>query len=178
VTKKSGHYIQLDQPELVIDSIREVGEAARQLALRFLRPESPRDQHQPDNDEQHGHAKAHHGVSIRRVSGRIQTADIRLADEVLNLQAPRIIQAIPIGAGNGDRAFAQRAVGHELIFRLAEIGNAVAADIDTDPIARGLEAIASGYSLRYPEDKENLARQFDVYDSLYAWCRLQVAKEL
>jgi hypothetical protein len=64
------------------------------------------------------------------------------------------------------------------LLRLAQIVHAadVAADIDTDPIARGLEAIASGYSLRYPEDEENLARQFEVYDALYAWCRLQVAK--
>ena len=42
--------------------------------------------------------------------------------------------------------------------------------------ARGLEAIASGYSLRFPEDMENLEHQFEVYDALYAWCRLQVAK--
>jgi hypothetical protein len=64
------------------------------------------------------------------------------------------------------------------LVRLAKIVHAadVAADIDKDPIARGLEAIASGYSLRYPEDEENLARQFEVYDSLYAWCRLQAAK--
>lgn len=62
--------------------------------------------------------------------------------------------------------------------RLAKIVHAadVAADIDTDPIARGLEAIASGYSLRYPNDKENLAKQFEVYDALYAWCRLQAAQ--
>ena len=64
------------------------------------------------------------------------------------------------------------------LVRLAQIVHAadVAADIDKDPIARGLEAIASGFSLRYPEDEENLARQFEVYDALYAWCRLQVAK--
>ncbi len=64
------------------------------------------------------------------------------------------------------------------LLRLAQIIHAadVAEDIDKDPIARGLEAIASGYSLRYPEDEENLARQFEVYDSLYAWCRLQAAK--
>ena len=64
------------------------------------------------------------------------------------------------------------------LVRLARIVHAadVAADIDKDPIARGLEAIASGYSLRYPEDEENLARQFEVYDALYAWCRLQAAK--
>ena len=64
------------------------------------------------------------------------------------------------------------------LVRLAKIVHAadVAADIDTDPIARGLEAIASGYSLRYPDDEENLARQFEVYDALYAWCRWQAAK--
>lgn len=48
----------------------------------------------------------------------------------------------------------------------------VAADIDTDPLGRGLEAIATGFSLRYPDDMENLAIQFEVYDALYAWCRL------
>ncbi len=64
------------------------------------------------------------------------------------------------------------------LVRLARIVHAadVSADIDTDPIARGLEAIASGYSLRFPEDEDNLAHQFEVYDALYAWCRLQVAK--
>jgi hypothetical protein len=65
------------------------------------------------------------------------------------------------------------------LLRLAQIVHAadVAADIDSDPIARGLEAIASGFSLRFPEDTENLAHQFDVYDALYAWCRLDVAKK-
>jgi hypothetical protein len=61
--------------------------------------------------------------------------------------------------------------------RLAKVVHAadVADDIDQDPLARGLEAIATGYSLRYPDDEENLAHQFEVYDALYAWCRLQVA---
>jgi hypothetical protein len=64
------------------------------------------------------------------------------------------------------------------LLRLAQIVHAadVAEDLDQEPIARGLEAIATGYSLRYPNDEENLARQFEVYDALYAWCRLQVAK--
>jgi hypothetical protein len=63
------------------------------------------------------------------------------------------------------------------LLRLAKIVHAadVAADIDADPVARGLEAIASGYSLRFPDDMENLEHQFEVYDALYAWCRLQVA---
>jgi hypothetical protein len=65
------------------------------------------------------------------------------------------------------------------LLRLAQIVHSadVEKDIDKDPIARGLEAIASGFSLRFPEDEENLAHQFDVYDALYAWCRLQVAKK-
>lgn len=63
------------------------------------------------------------------------------------------------------------------LLRMVKIVHAadVAEDIDADPIARGLEAIASGYSLRYPDDLENLERQFEVYDALYAWCRLDVA---
>jgi hypothetical protein len=62
--------------------------------------------------------------------------------------------------------------------RLAKIVHAadVAEDIDTDPLGRGLEAIATGYSLRFPDDGANLVRQFEVYDALYAWCRLQVAQ--
>lgn len=62
--------------------------------------------------------------------------------------------------------------------RLAKIVHSadVEQDIDTDPIARGLEAIASGFSLRFPEDEENLAHQFDLYDALYAWCQLDVAR--
>ncbi len=65
------------------------------------------------------------------------------------------------------------------LLRLAEIVHAadVRADRHTDEIASGLEAIAVGYSLRFPDDRENLSRQFDVYDALYAWCRLQVAQQ-
>jgi hypothetical protein len=65
------------------------------------------------------------------------------------------------------------------LLRLAKIVHAadVDKDIDTDPLARGLEAMASGFSLRFPDDMENLEHQFDVYDALYAWCRLEVAKK-
>jgi hypothetical protein len=64
------------------------------------------------------------------------------------------------------------------LLRLAKIvhGADVSEDIDKEPLARGLEAIASGFSLRFPEDEENLTHQFDVYDALYAWCRLDVAR--
>ena len=89
---------------------------------------------------------------------------------------------VELGHHEGRCSFESIILKYELkepgLLRLAQIVHAadVAADIDKDPIARGLEAIASGYSLRYPEDEENLARQFEVYDALYAWCRLQVAK--
>ncbi len=65
------------------------------------------------------------------------------------------------------------------LVRLAKIVHAadVAEDIDSDPIGRGLEALAAGFSLRFPEDSDNLAHQFDVYDALYAWCRMDVVRK-
>ena len=63
------------------------------------------------------------------------------------------------------------------LLRMARIVNAADTDhLDADPLAAGLEAIAVGYSLRYPDDLENIERQFEVYDALYAWCRLNVAR--
>ena len=65
------------------------------------------------------------------------------------------------------------------LVRLGQIVHSadVAEDIDKEPVACGLEAIASGFSLRYPEDMENIEQQFEVYDAQYAWCRLQVSKK-
>jgi hypothetical protein len=63
------------------------------------------------------------------------------------------------------------------LLRLADIVRAAdTGKMENEPIAAGLEAIATGFSLRYPDDEENLAVQFEVYDALYAWCRIQVAK--
>jgi len=64
------------------------------------------------------------------------------------------------------------------LLRMAKIVHAadVESDRDKDAIAVGLEAIAVGFSLRFPDDVENLEHQFEVYDALYAWCRLQTAK--
>ena len=62
--------------------------------------------------------------------------------------------------------------------RMAKIVNAADTDrFDRDPLAAGLEAIAVGYSIRFPDDLDNLEYQFEVYDALYAWCRLAVAGE-
>jgi len=63
------------------------------------------------------------------------------------------------------------------LLRMAKVINAADTSLlDKDPLAAGFEAIAVGYGLRFPDDLENLERQFDVYDSLYAWCRLDVAR--
>jgi hypothetical protein len=63
------------------------------------------------------------------------------------------------------------------LLRMARIINAADTNRpDADPLAAGFEAIAVGYSLRYPDDLENIERQFEVYDALYAWCRLDVAR--
>ncbi len=62
------------------------------------------------------------------------------------------------------------------LLRMAKIINAADTNnFAADPLATGFEAIAVGYSLRYPDDLENIERQFEVYDALYAWCRLDVA---
>lgn len=65
------------------------------------------------------------------------------------------------------------------LIRMARIIHAadIASELGTDAIAPGLEAISVGYSLRFPSDQENLSHQFEVYDALYAWCRLQVTSK-
>jgi len=63
------------------------------------------------------------------------------------------------------------------LLRMARVINAADTDrLDKDPLAAGFEAIAVGYGLRYPDDMENIEKQFEVYDALYAWCRLDVAR--
>ena len=107
-----------------------------------------------------------------------QIVHLAAANDAIPFDAP----GVELGHHDGRCSFESILLKYDLhdpgLARLAKIVHAadVAEDMDTDPIARGLEAIATGYSLRYPEDEENLARQFEVYDALYAWCRLQVAK--
>jgi hypothetical protein len=96
---------------------------------------------------------------------------------------PFDIPGVELGHQAGRCSFESIILKYDLkepgLLRLAQIIHAadVAEDIDKDPLARGLEAIATGYSLRYPEDMENLEHQFEVYDSLYAWCRLDTARK-
>ncbi|MDA8411883.1 MAG: chromate resistance protein [Treponema sp.] len=62
--------------------------------------------------------------------------------------------------------------------RLGEAVDAADTDrLDSDPYAPGLEAIAKGFSLMHPDDRDNLELQFAVYDALYAFLRLETARE-
>ena len=56
-----------------------------------------------------------------------------------------------------------------VLLKMADIVNAAdAGDLKAHPYAAGLEAIARGFSLMFPNDDENLEHQFFVYDALYA----------
>jgi hypothetical protein len=94
---------------------------------------------------------------------------------------PFDVAGVELGHVDGRCSFESIIFKYELsdpaLLRMAKIVHAadIAEDIDADPLARGLEAIATGFGLRYPNDHENLAHQFAVYDALYAWCRLKVA---
>jgi len=45
---------------------------------------------------------------------------------------------------------------------------------DLAPECRGLEAIAEGFRLIFPNDHELLEREIPVYDALYAYCQQRV----
>jgi hypothetical protein len=54
------------------------------------------------------------------------------------------------------------------------------ADTDARDIAReawGLYAVASGFREISRDDHENMARQFPVYDALYAYCREELGRD-
>ena len=76
-----------------------------------------------------------------------------------------------------DAIIAKYGLKDKALLRLAKIVNAADTDrMAADSIASGLEAIAVGFSLRFPDDYENIRRQFELYDALYAWCRLEIAR--
>lgn len=76
-----------------------------------------------------------------------------------------------------DAIIAKYKLSDKALLRMAKVINAADTDrLETDPLAAGLEAIATGFSLRYPDDMENLHHQMAIYDALYSWCRLDVAR--
>jgi hypothetical protein len=95
---------------------------------------------------------------------------------------PFDIQDVELGHHGGQCSFeailSKYGLKDPALQRLARIVHAadIAADLRTDDIAPGLEAIATGFSVLLPDDTANLEAQFRVYDALYAWCRLDVAR--
>lgn len=49
---------------------------------------------------------------------------------------------------------------------------------DLAPQAAGLETIAEGFRLTTKDDFENMARQFHVYDALYAYCKWRATRQV
>jgi hypothetical protein len=108
------------------------------------------------------------------VSGRPQTLQAQLSHTAMTgFNMHRILIA--------KRSFRIIIRDYELtdkaLLRMAKIINSTDTNrLDADPLAAGLETIAVGYRLRFPCDLENIERQFEVYDALNAWCRLDVVR--
>jgi hypothetical protein len=63
------------------------------------------------------------------------------------------------------------------LLKVAEVVDAAdTGKMDQDPYAPGLEAIAQGYSMLYPDDHKNIEHQFAVYDALYNYFKLRGSK--
>jgi hypothetical protein len=106
-----------------------------------------------------------------------QVAAVAAAEEATPFDTPGAELGHRDSACSFDAIVSKYGLKDKALLRLAKIVNAADTDrLSDDPLAAGLEAIATGYSLRFPDDLENLERQFEVYDALYAWCRLDVAK--
>ncbi len=105
-----------------------------------------------------------------------QVDEVAAAEEATPFDAPGAVLTHRGDLCTFDVLIADYGLKDPALLRMARIVNAADTDhLDADPLAAGLEAIAVGYGLRHPDDHENLLRQFEVYDALYAWCRLAVA---
>ncbi|MCK5759243.1 MAG: chromate resistance protein [Clostridiales bacterium] len=68
--------------------------------------------------------------------------------------------------------------GDSALKMLSEVVDAADTNrLDENPYAHGLEAIAVGFGMVFPDDYENLEYQFLVYDALYNFFKLQAAKK-
>ena len=86
---------------------------------------------------------------------------------------PFDIEDAELGHHGGDCTFRAILKKYDLtdpvLHKLGDIVNAAdTGDLKAHPYAAGLEALARGFSLMYPDDNENLEWQFPVYDALYA----------
>jgi len=110
------------------------------------------------------------------------------ADKVLD-QAARLgatpfdVADVELGHHDGKCSFeavlTKYGLNDPALHLLAQIvhGADVKADLYHRPEAPGLKAIAEGFrQMGLADDHEVLAKEFIVYDALYAYCRQQVSK--
>lgn len=91
---------------------------------------------------------------------------------------PFDIKDAELGHYNGDCTFIAIMKKYNLkdpaLIELSKVVNAADTDqLDSNKYAHGLEAIARGFSLMFPDDHTNLEHQFMVYDALYAFFKLK-----
>jgi hypothetical protein len=91
---------------------------------------------------------------------------------------PFDISGVELGHKDSDCSFVSIIKKYNLkdtaLLALADVVNAADTNrLDTNKYAYGLEALAQGYSVMYPDDLTNLEKQFAVYDALYAFFRLK-----
>lgn len=95
---------------------------------------------------------------------------------------PFDVEGVELGHKDGKCSFLSIIEKYKLkdpvIHKIAEIVDAAdTGKLENNQYAPGLEAIASGFSLMFPDDHENIKNQFLVYDALYAFLKLKLAKE-
>lgn len=106
-----------------------------------------------------------------------QIEDMVKMEEAIPFDAPGVELGHHDGKCSFEAIIEKYGLTDKALLRMAKIIHAADTDqLASDPLAAGYEAIAVGYSLRFPDDLENLDHQFEVLDALYAWCRLDTAK--
>lgn len=112
---------------------------------------------------------------------------IFVAKDLVDTEAKRL-NAIPfdapgveLGHQDGHCSFVSIVKKYNLkdpaLLKLTEVVNAAdTGAMDKNPLAAGLEAVAQGFSLLYPDDHKNIEHQFQVYNALYGYFRLQNQK--
>lgn len=62
--------------------------------------------------------------------------------------------------------------------KMGELVNAAdTSDFKSHPFASCLDALSQGFSLMLPDDLENIEQQFNLYDALYNYFRIERKKE-
>ena len=104
------------------------------------------------------------------------------ADEVTSVAQqhgaiPFDAQGVELGHVAGRCSFESIVLKYELSDPVLQVmgrivhGADIPQDIEIEPEAAGLRAIAEGFSMTFGErDHEKLAAQMPLYDALYAWC--------